>query len=98
MSAATESVSARDRGAEVISKGSAKRLLEQREAIGVETHRRLQHRGLDGSRGRPLVDRGIVRHVAMRRGAAPALQHGADEMHVMAGGSRWHRRNGCFAA
>jgi len=29
----------------------------------------------------------------MRGGAAPALKHGADEVHVVAGGDRRHRRD-----
>src|SRR5438105_12693849 len=32
--------------------------------------------------GGPVADPGIVRHVAVRGGAAPAVQNGGDEMHV----------------
>src|SRR3984885_11597379 len=34
----------------------------------------------------------------MRGSPAPALEHGADEMHIVAGGDRRHRRNRGFAA
>src|SRR6478609_11708342 len=64
------------------------RLLQQREAVRIQPHRRLQHRGFDVGerlRGRRREYR-IVRHVALRGGTAPALEHGADEMHVVTGG------------
>ena len=67
---------------------SAQRLLQQRKPVGIESHRRLQQRRFYGAGGGTFVDGGIVGNVAMRGGAAPALQHRADELHVVAGGDR----------
>src|SRR5580700_519964 len=63
---------------------SAQRLFQQRKTVGIEAHRWLQHRRFHRARGRPLVDAGIVGNVAVRGGSAPALENGADEMHVVA--------------
>src|SRR5437870_1129197 len=98
MKTATESAQADRYPSRTVSKRSAQRLFQQRETVGIESHRRLQHRRLDGTRGGAVVKTRIVGYVAMRGGPAPALQHGADEMHVMAGGSRRHGRNRSVAA
>src|SRR3981189_1363094 len=68
------------------SKTSAQRFFQEREAVGIEPHRRLQHRCLHRARGWPVVEAGIVGNAALRRSSAPALEHGADELQVGSGG------------
>src|SRR5689334_21299461 len=70
---------------------SAQRLLQQREAVGIKTLRGLEHRRVrrrERAWCRPLVENGVVGHVALRGSATPAFEHRADEMHVMTGGDR----------
>src|SRR6266851_6041490 len=79
----------------------AQRLLQNREAVGIEALRRLQHRRFHGKRScrRPLIETTLVaRNVALRGGAAPALENRADEMRVVARGDRGHGGGGCLAA
>src|ERR1700737_1000797 len=73
---------------------SAQRLFQQRKTVGIETERRLQHRCFHGACCG--VDAGFVGNVAMRGGSAPALEHGTDEMHILAVGYRRHLANRGF--
>jgi hypothetical protein len=78
-----QSVRRGGRQVNAVPRASAQRLLQQREPVRIQPERGLQHRRIHRPRHWPLRRRLVG--VAVRCRAAPALDHGGDEIAVMSG-------------